>query len=513
MQLYEGVNLDHAYPISIGEYDHEEYRDLHFEIEDGTDYVIYLTIDEIYAPGPGGEDSISEVEGKLVMSVSFGVYGGTLGDIDYHRRDVGTRTMYRILATVMKAVVEEAERSQISAIVFAADKEEKQISRRRAYRVIAEQAAKFFDWRYMISEYGVIAETYYVFTPDLTEEDIIALLVQNEDLSANTVDDAISQAFEILDTVEIHQPLHEGIGKMYWKNGGPTRTQNDITSFDDIKSGKAGAELLKGFDLSKREVHYLGPVLGDELVTRIAEKGMGRFMEDSKRFFESKDYAALLQKMKAEKDPDELSDFFNSLEEDVGMSANFQLHAPEHMLPGSPITLRTGKAGEVGLRKAKRGAVEDDSWDGAYNKTVSRSFLREEVFQVTKNQLPQQAASMKPRLLSKNVVMIVTDPDTKGNPVDVQPGPPAGFIAYGRGGVLKGQLWIDGGAGGSPDGHKSGTTMGFYWGVTREPQRGGQRVLVLRGRNGATPQQYETFFRNNLDLILKDTVGKIPPAR
>jgi hypothetical protein len=495
MQLYEGVNLDHAYPIRIGEYDHEEYRDLHFEIEDGTEYVIYLVMDEIYSPGSGGIDEIAEEPGKLAMLVTFGVYGGTLGDVDYHRREVPIRTMYRIMATVMKAVVDQVKQSKVDSIVFAADKQEQETSRRRSYRTIAEQAAKYFDWRYMVSNNGSYAETYYIFSPRLTEEDIVALLIQSEDLAASTTEEAINQAFDLLDQLEIKQPLHEGIGKMYWKNGGPTRYQNNPTSFDDIKAGKAGPELSKGFDLNKREVHYMGPVLSDEMSTRIVEEravksiefkfpsnligytdihsssqiqgilnafgrgvvfpngeirigtigsthmnlsggradtkrfywgyraGQGsmpgtvyivakssmedqifkhkqilpliltqifnmlklnvatgglRFMEDTERFIESKDYSALLQKMKNEKDPEGLDDFFNSLDEDVGMSTNFQLHTPEHMLSGgNPIALRTGKPGETGLSKAKRGRVEDDSWDGAYSRTVTQNYLRD----------------------------------------------------------------------------------------------------------------------------------------
>jgi len=504
MQLYEGINLEHGYEVTPSKYDQPDFRDLRFTLEDGTPYAIYLVIDNIY-----DSSNIAEANNKKVILVSFGEYGGELGDINYHRRTVPILTMFRILATVMKAVILQVNESNADAIIFTADKQEKENSRRRAYHTIAEQAAKYFDWRYMVIDRSLDFMTFYIFSPNLTEDDIATLITQNEDLTASTAEEAIDQAFEILDQAEI---LNEGISTMYWKNGGPSREQNKTTSFDDIESGRAGAEFIKGFDLTKKNVHYLGKTLGSSLDTRIAEDRTGGIMKNSEQYLET-GYKTALQKMKVKKDLEHLDEFFNTFDEDVGMSTDFQQHAPEHMLLGSPIALRTGKSGERGLSKARRGRIDDDSWDDAYNKTISGSFLRENTYTVTKDQLPNTAANIKPRLLSKNVVMIVTDPDTKGNPVDVMPGPPPGFIAYGRGGVLKGQLWVDGGTSGSPDGHKSGTTMGFYWGVTKEDRKRGQRVLFLRGRNGATPEQYEIFFRNNMDVILKGIFSRIPPVR
>ena len=206
--------------------------------------------------------------------------------------------------------------------------------------------------------------------------------------------------------------LAEGIGTMYWKNGGPTRDQNDPGTFDDIETGTAGMALERGFDLNKREMTYSGPVVGDSLKTE--------------KLTERKDYTALLAAMKDRRDPDdiegfygyldwenlqgehhkgpivetdgnvayvlcelcgelipvedgvpenaeELNSFFSSLEEDVGMSGDFQAHAPEHMIGINGVA---NLAHNKGTGNTKHGKTRDDEWDNAYKRTQSEDFLR-----------------------------------------------------------------------------------------------------------------------------------------
>lgn len=79
-----------------------------------------------------------------------------------------------------------------------------------------------------------------------------------------------------------------------------------------------------------------------------------------------------------------IEEFFTFLQEDigggsgiVGTSGDFAAHAPEHMI-GKPITLRThSNTNEMGLARAIRGKIQDDSFDNAYKRTQSQNYIRE----------------------------------------------------------------------------------------------------------------------------------------
>jgi len=515
----EGIDLNQAYEYTVHEDDFPDARAFRFTTEDDTPYTVFLNIDDLKLTEPS----------PRVMNVLFGVDKGKKG-VDYSRREVGVRTMYRILATVVKCILQTLNDDPlILMITFISDNEEDALSSKRgrfqAYSTMAKQLAEYLEWKSHVT----VADSnwfvrYSVIHPSLSQDEDVDDWISLEEKSSKLIDRVDHE-----DAHGFYHIIQEGISSKYWNNGGPTRDQNWHKTFTDINQGDAGIELQQGFDLNKREALYLNRTPKDKGYTKM-DKNLDNLgyldwvtiagthhkgpIVEADGNIAYVDCEICGRTIPVEDGMYALEEATAELDEDVGMSGDFQAHAPEHMLTGSPISLRTGRSGETGLSRAKRGTLKDDSWDSAYRKTISNSFLREEIYAVAKDQLPLQGGSnLKTRLLGKNVVMVVTDPVTKGNPVDAMPGPPSGFIAYGRGGILKNQLWIDGGPGGSPDGHKSGTTMGFYWGVTREAQRGGQRVLMLRGRSGATLEQYEAFFRNNLDLILRDTVGKIPPAR
>lgn len=95
-------------------------------------------------------------------------------------------------------------------------------------------------------------------------------------------------------------------------------------------------------------------------------------------------------------------------------------------------------------------------------------------------------------------------------PPDVH-GIPKGLEAYGRGGEIDGNLWIDGGSQGSTTGHPNSIKNGFYWGadydaiesVGKEKKKG---AIYLRGRAGTS----DSFLENNLIKILDMIFKKLP---
>ena len=623
---YEGVDLSHAYPVEVLDYDQEDYRAFLFEIADETPYAIYLEKEDITADSPE--------ETHLAMDVRFGPYDGTVGGLSYEETPVGIREMYRIFATVMKMVADEIERDpKISALVFCADKDEvekgKEASRRmKAYRTIVKEAADKLDWHYAISPWSHVSEIYYVLSPNIGEKEIIALMAQHEDMALSAGESYFGQqgATELYKKLQINEGISK---KYYWPNGGPTRHQNKPGTFDDVNSHRAGMALDKGFDLNKREVTYSGPVVGETLHENSAEdfgdisefqspteeltlggvrvrdvanayiatladtdylldrfitiyllnrisvddfvdirqdrskmktfykavkKEIGRKERESVRenkevgigpvvgdslhtYYEGSQKIYEWETLRGEKhrgpivETDgnvayvecqlcgktlavedgvyDLPEFFKSLEEDmggvVGLSANFQNAAPEHMLSMNGVP---SQAHNKGTGNTKHGKISDTEWDSAYTRTRSEDYLRvrEETFKIQNTTLPQ-----KGRLLQKGVVMLAIE--EHGQPQDVMPGPPNGYIAYGRGWVDRRSqsIAVDGGPNGSGSGHPPTAQMGFYWGVTEEnPPHSPGRVLFLRGRSGATPEEYENFFKRNISMILDDVYKRVP---
>jgi len=457
-KVYEGVDIDHAYPVEIGVRDGPEVRDYDFETETAR-YKIYLTLEYIY----------HRDNSPIYLEVQFGVIKED-GTFSYERRNSSIKEMYRVFATVFKVILENLnENPLILAVVFDAGKEEdKKGSRRRSYRTITAQLAKYLDWNYAVSSSNPDSEDYYIVCPQMSEGAIEEMLnghdvsfVEDPSLLSSLTDrlkesgkntflnpedpkfmklfykhyladsryflkdvkgfprgvdlencsiihigkesiqfegggdwqNPVSFSFgvvngqpeiidiydsfskktpkrevnEYLDRVKtLNGEFKESISKKYyWKNGGPTRHQNKPGTFDDVNSHRAGMALDKGFDLNKREVTYSGTVVGEALREN-KEAGM------------RKDYGKLFQKMEQDKDPDGLSAFFNSLEEDmgggvVGLSGDFQAHAPEHMLSMNGVP---SSSHNKGTGNTKHGKIEDHSWDSAYTRTRSEDYLR-----------------------------------------------------------------------------------------------------------------------------------------
>jgi hypothetical protein len=456
-KVYEGININHAYPVEIGVRDGPEIRDYDFETETAR-YKIYLTLEYIY----------HRDNSPVYLEVQFGVIKED-GTFSYERRNASIKEMYRVFATVFKVILENLnENPLILAVVFDAGKEEdKKGSRRRSYRTITAQLAKYLDWNYAISSSNPDSEDYYIVCPQMSE-DAIEEMLNDHDVSfvddpsllssltsrlkesgkntfLNPEDPKFMKLFykhyladsryslkdvkgfprgvdlencsiihigkesiqfegggdwqnpvsfsfgvvnsqpeiidiydsfskktpkrdvnEYLDRVKaLNGEFKESISKKYyWKNGGPTRHQNKPGTFDDVNSHRAGMALDKGFDLNKREVAYSGPVVGAAL-------------RENKEVGMRKDYGELFQKMKQDKDPDGLNDFFNSLEEDmggvVGLSSNFQNATPEHMLSMNGVP---SSSHNKGTGNTKHGKIEDHSWDSAYTRTRSEDYLR-----------------------------------------------------------------------------------------------------------------------------------------
>ena len=184
--------------------------------------------------------------------------------------------------------------------------------------------------------------------------------------------------------------VREGISKKYyWKNGGPTRYQNTPNSFNDINSHRAGMALDKGFDLNKNKITYSGPVVGDSLYTvheNTLQKeegicpvcqGTGERTKKNGEIVECKycDGVGRVEKLNERA----LTEFFKSLDEDgvsggVGLSGNFQAHAPENMI-GLNIGLG-GISHNRGTGNTKHGKMDDRTWDSAYTHTRSEDYLR-----------------------------------------------------------------------------------------------------------------------------------------
>lgn len=251
--VQEGVDLNRAYDFKPGHYDSPDFHQFDFTTDSGTSYKIVLSIDDIYYR----DDS------PKFMEILFGDMDDE-GAPNYKRREVGIKEMYRILATVVKAVFECLnENPLILALVFDADKgedTEHNDSRQRSYRTMASQLAKYLEWNYAVSSKSATNEKYYVVCPKLPEEMIEEMLRHEVFSSMNKPVDK--------DLVAKLRGMKEGISKKYYfKDGGPTRYQNTPNSFDDVNSHRAGMALDKGFDLNKREVCYSGPVVGDRIHT------------------------------------------------------------------------------------------------------------------------------------------------------------------------------------------------------------------------------------------------------
>lgn len=97
-------------------------------------------------------------------------------------------------------------------------------------------------------------------------------------------------------------------------------------------------------------------------------------------------------------------------------------------------------------------------------------------------------------------------------PPDVH-GIPSELEAYGRGGFLDdGQIWVDGGATGSRQGHPEFIKNGFYWGADQDVRWTGSDgkirdgVIYVRGRAGTDENVLKERIKEILELVWK----KIP---
>jgi hypothetical protein len=97
----------------------------------------------------------------------------------------------------------------------------------------------------------------------------------------------------------------------------------------------------------------------------------------------------------------------------------------------------------------------------------------------------------------------------EGEPPDVH-GIPKELEAYGRGGFTKStnEIFLDGGATGSREGHPTNIEDGFYWGADQDVlwKFGGQEkrgVLYIRGRAGTDNSRIEKNINKILELIFK----------
>lgn len=170
--IREGINLDHAYPTRHGRYDSADTPHYDFETETGIMYRAMFNVENIY---------VRDYSSKS-MSVLFGtavIDDDGNEEFSYERVNVGPRIMYRVLATIVKLILEKLnEDPLILAITFDADKSEDtehHNSRQRSYRSMAAQLAKYLGWNYAITgDNG--AEMYYVVCPQLSEEAIETIL-------------------------------------------------------------------------------------------------------------------------------------------------------------------------------------------------------------------------------------------------------------------------------------------------------------------------------------------------
>lgn len=177
--LSEGVDISKAYHLWPSRYDAPDFRSFEFTTDESIPYKIVLDIEDIY---------YREGSPKF-MEILFGDADPEFeGAPNYHRREVGIKEMYRILATVFKAITEVLnENPLILALVFDADKgedKEHKDSRQKSYRTMAKQLAKYFDWNYAVSSASTEYEKYYVVCPQMTEEAIEEMLQHHEDRPA-----------------------------------------------------------------------------------------------------------------------------------------------------------------------------------------------------------------------------------------------------------------------------------------------------------------------------------------
>lgn len=97
-------------------------------------------------------------------------------------------------------------------------------------------------------------------------------------------------------------------------------------------------------------------------------------------------------------------------------------------------------------------------------------------------------------------------------PPDVH-GIPSELEAYGRGGIMKnGQIWLDGGANGSSNGHPTFIKEGFYWGADYDAiwigsdNKKRKGIIYIRGRAGTN----EDLLKERLEEILALIFKKLP---
>ena len=106
----------------------------------------------------------------------------------------------------------------------------------------------------------------------------------------------------------------------------------------------------------------------------------------------------------------------------------------------------------------------------------------EQIYKLCERELPTTLNHPAMKLLNqKGYSLVVLPPKSDRELPDVH-GIPPDCIAYGRGGVLGGQLWMEGGQQGSASGHKDGTKNGFYWGAKEDGK------IYVRGRAGVSEQ-------------------------
>jgi hypothetical protein len=173
--IREGIDLSHAYPTRTSRYDSPDTPHYDFETETGVRYQAMFNVEGIYAK----DDS------PKTMAVLFGTVSYDMDDnedFSYDRVDVGPRVMYRVLATIVKLVLEKLnEDPLILALEFSADKgedKEHHNSRQRSYRTMAAQLAKYLEWNYAVTGNSG-EETYYIVCPQLSEEAIETMLARD----------------------------------------------------------------------------------------------------------------------------------------------------------------------------------------------------------------------------------------------------------------------------------------------------------------------------------------------
>ena len=103
---------------------------------------------------------------------------------------------------------------------------------------------------------------------------------------------------------------------------------------------------------------------------------------------------------------------------------------------------------------------------------------------------PNSSSRQSKKLLMRGITVVMLD---EGLPPDVHGIPPEDD-AYGRGGFINGQLWVDGGPQGSANGHPSTIRNGFYWAADQD-----KRILWIRGRAGTD----SSILESNLLAIIE----------